>query len=325
MSRWPFHLALASLSLSAPLYSGPARAAGVPAGTVIENTATATYNTGSGTATLQSNTVSLRVDELIDVAVASLTGAPVPLATGSAVLSYAVSNKGNGPEAFRLSVDPALAGNPFVGTVQTLAYDSNANGTYDAGIDTVVAAGGSTPMLGADASLRVFVVVALPAGATDAATSQVRLSAAAETGTGTPGTTFAGRGDGGVDAVVGATTAQASALAAIVARLGSVELSKAASITDPFGGSRPVPGALVTYRLVTHVSGSGSAEGVSVSDAIPAGTTYQPGTLRLDGTPLSDAADTDSGTAGPGGIAVALGTLAAGSPDRTIAFTVKIN
>ena len=125
--------------------------------------------------------------------------------------------------------------------------------------------------------------------------------------------------------MVGATTAQSAALGAVIARLGTVTLTKSAVVTDPFGGSRPLPGALVTYSLVTHVVGSGAAEGVTVSDGIPGGTTYQPGTLKLDGAPLTDVADSDIGTAAATGIAVTLGTLAGGSADRTIAFTVKIN
>ena len=325
MSRLRHPYPLSGLVALAMVGGSPAHAAGVAAGTLIENTATATYAVGTGTASIQSNKVSLKVDELLDVAVASLVATPMPATSGPAVLSYAVTNSGNGDEAFRLAVDPAIAGNPFNGVVQGIAIDSNGNGTYDAGVDTVVPAGGSTPTLAADGSVRVFVLVTLPAGAADGATSQVRLSAGANTGTGTPGTTFAGQGDGGVDAVVGASTAQSNALAAVITRLGSVSLSKSAAIADPFGGSRPVPGAQVTYSLVTHLSGSGAADGVTVTDAIPTGTTYQPGSLKVDGSVLSDAADADSGQAAASGIAVALGTLPSGSPDHTITFTVKIN
>lgn len=310
---------------TAVLACHPAKATGVAAGTVIENTATATYTNGSSSVSIQSNRVSLRVGELLDVAVAALTSAPLPIASGTGVLSFAVTNTGNGTEAYQLAVDAALAGNPFIGTVQAVALDGNGNGTYDPGTDPLIAAGASTPALAADAALRVFVILSLPSAAADGQTSQLRLSAAAATGTGTPGTTFAGRGDDGTDAVVGATTAQSAALGAVIARLGTVTLTKSAVVADPFGGSRPVPGALVTYSLVTHVVGSGAAEGVTVSDGIPGGTTYQPGTLLLDGAPLTDVADSDSGTAAATGIAVTLGTLAGGSADRTIAFTVKIN
>lgn len=310
---------------AATLACQPAQATGVAAGTVIENTATATYRNGADTVSIQSNRVSLRVGELLNVVVASLTSAPVPISAGTGLLSFAVTNTGNGTESFRLAIDAALAGNPFIGTVQALAVDGNGNGTYEPGTDPLIAAGASTPALAADATLRAFVLVSLPTNAADGQTSQLRLSAAAETGTGAPGTAFDGRGDDGTDAIVGATTAQSAALGAIIAKLGSVTLTKSAVVADPFGGSRPVPGALVTYSLVTHVTGSGVAEGVTVSDGIPAGTTYEPDTLKLDGVPLTDVADSDNGTAAATGIAVTLGSLAGGSTDRTIAFTVKIN
>lgn len=318
----PFRLTLGAV---AALAGGSAQAAGVPAGTLIENIATATYASGAGTASVQSNQVTLRVDEVLDVAVASLVGAPVAAGSAPAVLSFAVTNTGNGNEAFRLSANPSVAGNPFTGTIQAMAVDSNGNGTYEPGVDALIATGGTTPVLAADSAARVFVLVALPAGAADSAISQIRLDATAATGSGPAGTTFAGQGDGGVDAIAGATTAQSGALAGIVARLGAVSLTKSVQITDPFGGTRPVPGALVTYSLVTHLSGTGGADGVVVTDGIPAGTAYQPGTLRLDGTTLTDATDADAGRAGSAGIQVDLGTLPGGSADRTISFTVKIN
>ena len=330
-NRAPNRALIAALAagMVAPGLATPAHGAGVTAGTLITNTATATYNTGSGgtggTATIQSNTVTLKVDELLNVTVAALAGAPVPASNSLATLSYAVTNTGNGTEAFRLAVDPAIAGNPFATTIQTIAVDSNGNGTYDPGVDAIVATGGATPALAADGAVRVFVVVAVPGGAADGAISQVRLTATAVTGSGTPGTTLAGQGDGGVDAVVGATTAQSNALESVLARMAAIALAKSAIILDPFGGTRPVPGALVTYSLVSHTTGTGTADAVHVTDSIPTGTTYQPGTLKLDGATLSDAADADAGTAGTAGIDVTLGNLAGGSPDRTVAFTVKIN
>ena len=82
----------------------PAHAAGTPAGTVINNSATATYDLpGGGTNSVTSNTVSLTVDELLDVGVAWTDGGDVtvtPGATGQ-LLTFRVTNAGNGDEAFR--------------------------------------------------------------------------------------------------------------------------------------------------------------------------------------------------------------------------------
>ena len=92
--------------------SAPALAAGVAAGTFIENTATATYSNGAATESVDSNTVTILVDELLDVTVASLDASAVPLGGGNAVLSFQITNTGNGPEAFELTPDPALTGEP---------------------------------------------------------------------------------------------------------------------------------------------------------------------------------------------------------------------
>lgn len=312
------------LALGLALSGNPAQAAGVAAGTLIENTATATYNAGSGSSSIQSNTVTIRVDELLDVAVAGLTSTTVTAGASNVVLAYSITNTGNGPEAFELAADPAVAGNDFTVTVQQLVIDTNDNGVYEPGVDQVVTAGSATPTLAADASLRVFVIVNVPAGAGDTQTSQVRLTASAATGTGAPGTTFAGQGEGGGNAVVGASGASAFGLDSMLAALATVTLSKAAAIADPFGGNQPVPGAVVTYSLTATVSGTGQAQSLRITDAIPTGTTYRAGSLKLDGSALSDAADGDAGQASASGIAVELGDVAGGS-SKVVTFDVEIN
>lgn len=312
-------------SLGALSAAAPAHATGVLAGTLIENTATATYQSGAGTGTVTSNKVTVKVDELLDVAVATLSTAPATgTASTPAVLIYAVTNSGNGPEAFNLAADPKISGNGFDGTVKQVVLDTNNNGIYDAGVDTVLTSGAATPVLSPDTTVKVFVLVTLPAGAADAMTSQVRLTAAAVTGTGTPGTSFSGKGEGGGDAVVGLTTASANSLAALIASLANVTLTKSATILDPFGTAKPVPGAVVTYAIAAKVTGSGSIEGLHVIDTIPAGTTYVPGSLKLDTAALTDAADTDVGTGATTGIDVTLGKISGGNT-RTVAFAVKIN
>ena len=80
---------------------------------------------------------------------------------------------------------------------------------------------------------------------------------------------FTGQGDGGGDAVVGALTALDDALATEIARLAAVNLTKSATILDPFGTQQPVPGAIVTYSLLAMVSGAGTASNLNVTDVIP--------------------------------------------------------
>ena len=313
------------MALSISALAGTAQAAGVAAGTLIQNTATATYNTGTSTGNVQSNTVSVKVDQLLDVAVAGLNSAPVTATSTAAVLTYSITNTGNGTDSFNLTADPAVSGNNFNGVIQGVYVDTDGNGSYTPSTDTLVATGGLSLPIAEDGSLKVFVVVSLPAGATDAQASQVKLTATSVIGSGTPGTVFAGKGQGGSDAVVGSSRATQSAFDSIIASLATVSLAKTAAIVDQFAGTTPVPGASVTYTIVAHVTGSGTAEGVHVADVIPANTTYQAGTLTLNGTTLSDSVDGDAGTAGTSGIDVALGNVTGGASDKTVSFKVKIN
>jgi uncharacterized repeat protein (TIGR01451 family) len=301
-----------------------AHAAGVAAGTTIENTATATYSNGATTETVTSNQLDILVDEVLNVTVASLDAGNVTLGSAGAVLSFQITNTGNGAEAFEVTVDPALAGDDFDPSVTLIAYDSNDNDVYDAGIDTVIPVGGSTPSIAADGTLRIFIVNALAGSPDDGDTADVRLTAAAATGTGAPGTVFAGQGAGGGDAVVGSSTAEDEDEGTLVASIGAVTLTKSAVIDDQFGGNDAVPGATVTYEIEATVNGSGSVSGLTVTDAIPANTTYVDDSLELDGAGLTDASDVDAGEADGTEISVDLGTLASGTT-RTITFSVTID
>lgn len=307
----------------AAVFGAPAFASGVPAGSLIENTATATYTANAATQSVDSNTVTLTVDEVLDGAVASQESGPVP-ATTTAVLRFKITNIGNGSESFTLTVNPAVTGNAFDATVTGLAIDVNANGVYDAGVDTALTNGATSPVLAPDGPLDVLVMVTIPVNAVANATSKVQLDAAATTGTGAPGTLFAGAGVSGGDAVVGASGAQASAQATLTVNKAVVGLVKSASIADPFGGARPVPSAIITYSIVASVTGTGTVTGLSVNDAIPAGTTYRPGTLAFEGAALTDAADADAGQVSASALTVQLGDVAAGAT-RTVTFQVRIN
>lgn len=315
--------AASAIAAAAALLPQAAFAAGVPAGTLIENTASASYTSGGPAQTINSNTVTVRVDELLDVTVTSQDASPVPI-NGSSVLTYLVTNTGNGPETFRLTADPAVTGNDFEAAIDNLAIDTNGNGVYDPGVDTLIASGGTSPSIDPDNSLTVFVLFTAPGGLNDGDTSQVRLTAISTTGSGTPGTVIAGAGEGGGDAVVGSSGAVDNALGPLVASVAAVTLTKSASVLDPFGGSQPVPGATITYTLVATVGGSGSVSNLTLSDNFPTSTTYSPNSITLEGSALTDAADADAGSASATGISVNAGTVAPGST-RTVTFNVTID
>lgn len=320
--------ALAAASAAgAALFAPAAYAAGTPAGTNIENVATATYEESGGVQTVvQSNVASMKVDELLDVAISSAEPSDVGVSPGTTaqVLRFTITNGGNGPEAFALATVANGGGDDFDPMVTSVVLDANGNNAYDAGVDTAYVAGSNDPLLQPDASLSVFVLSSIPAGAADGQRARVDLTAAAKTGTGSPGTSFAGKGEGGGNAVAGATGADAEATAWFKIAKDAMSFAKTAAVADPFGGAAPVPGATITFTLTATVSPNRNLANVRISDAIPAGTTYAPGTITLDGAALSDAEDGDAGRFTGSGIAVSLGTLSGGAT-RTVTFAVKID
>lgn len=284
------------------------------AGTTITNVATLTVGGAEQARTIQSNPATLTVAERLDVALSRVDEAGIVPAPGVAV-PLLLANRGNGHEAFAFV---ATAADASV-RVRLIAIDRDGDGRFDAAVDTPLAEG-RTPELEAGATLRLLVVLD-PADA-DAA-SALTVTAQAATGSGPAGTVFAGRGDAGGDAVTGTSQARA----AVTVPIGGADaaatpvLVKSQSVRAPDGSSRPVAGAIITYRLEARFGAATSA--ARIADPIPAGTAYVPGSLTLDAAPLSDTAGDDAGSADARGIAVDLGDIAAPAT-RTVAFQVTI-
>lgn len=306
-------------------YVHPAYAAGTLAGTDIENTATATYTTSSGPVSIDSNKLIFKVDELLNVVTAYTSPgdvATVPGENGN-IQTFLVTNSGNGSEAFILTAQVAKAGDNFDPTLQQIILDTNNNGVYDPGVDTIYISGSNDPVLTPDQNIRVFVITNTPATPVDGDRAEIGLQASAKTGSGTPGTSFAGLGEGGGNAVVGSTSASQEATGFLAVQAASVALIKSATIVDPFGGSRPVPGAVITYSMVATVSGAGTLSNVIISDPVPAGTAYVAQSTTLQAAALTDQADGDAGQYDGTKISVAAGNIPAGQ-SRTVTFKVTI-
>jgi uncharacterized repeat protein (TIGR01451 family) len=308
-------------------FAEPAHAVGTTAGTTISNTATATYTDPQGTTvTVPSNKVDIRVDELLDVTVASADPGDVASLPGSVnqVLTFTVTNTGNGSEAFRLSPVNAIGGDAFDPTTTSLVIDSNGNGVYDAGVDTVYNAGSNDPVLAPDTSVRIFVLSTVPPSATDGQRGQTDLTATAVTGSGAAGTTFTGQGQGGGDAIVGSTTALGRDKGFYIVNSATVAFVKSATVLDPFGGTKAVPGSIITYTLVATVSGAGSLANLAAGDPIPSSTTYVPGSITSQAATITDLTDADAGEFAANRVTVRFGTVPGGQT-RTVTFKVKIN
>lgn len=307
-------------------FATPAFAAGTTAGTNINNTATANFTDPGGTPqTVNSNTVTLRVDEVLDVTVARADPGTVTVTPGSTdrVLAFDVRNTGNGPESFTFAPQGTIGGDQFDPTTTSIVIDTNNNGVYDAGIDAVYTLGSPSPAIAPDTTQRMFVLSSIPAGQADGDRGDVDLTATAVTGSGPAGTVFAGQGQGGGDAVVGNSTAIDTDRNGYVVQSATIGFVKSASIADTFGGTRPLPNAIITYTLVATITGSGTLTNLRISDVVPAETDYQAGSITLQGAPLTDADDADAGEITGTTIAVRFGNVPGGQT-RTVTFRARI-
>ncbi len=312
------------------IISAPAGAAGTAVGTLIENTAVVDYDLSGIPLTVQSNTTMLAVAERINVTV-TLQSPQTPVAPGDAAqaLLFTVTNTGNGTETFQLAIESLIAGDGFDPTPATPAiyFDTDGSGDFNAG-DQPYTLGGNDPDLAADESISVFLVNNIPAGLANGLTGRSELTATSATGTGVSGTVFAGQGDGGVNAVIGTTGGESEDTGEYLVSDVQVSAAKSQLVNDPFGGNEPVPGATLTYTIVVTVNSPGTATASVVRDAIPTFTSYVPNSLTLNGSAISDLADTDEGefdTLGTPSVVVRLGDLTQVLGPQTVEFQVVID
>jgi uncharacterized repeat protein (TIGR01451 family) len=316
-------------------------AVGTTAGTVISNLATVSYRIGSGApSSATSNTVSLRVDEIIQPVLTWQDATPVAVSTpgSNAVLTFLLTNGGNGPEAFGLTRTngpaPLPLGNytPLNGSVGSIYLESGALPGFQASgpnADRLYVSGSNDPALAPNASITLYVVSNTP-GVASNLHGEVLLSAAALTvgaAGALPGTALAGLGQGGGFAVVGSSRAQAGATGGYITSGLGLALNKTVlKVLDPRGTSVVMPGAEMTYQIVATLSGAGTASGLVITDPLPATTTYVAGSMVVDGLVQTDAADADLAQfmAAAQTVSVSLGNVA--SPANVvITFRATIN
>lgn len=306
-------------ALLIPGLAGAATTNPTPAGTAIVNIASGAFQQSGTPAQISSNPASLVVLEELGIALERSDTSSVHAGAGQiTAVPFVLYNAGNGNEAFTLS--GAITG--LDAQVTGFAFDSNGDGRFDPAIDTAIAQGGTIQPLAAGGGIRLL---ALIQSNVTSGEGTLTISGHAVTGFGTPGTIFPGRGDGGIDAIVGPTTAAAKLAVPILANadaaLGSLQKSQV--VLAPDGSDRPVHGALITYTLAARFEGTGAVTDVDVGDPIPDGTDYVPGSLSLNSTALTDAGGDDAGEFTGSAIQVSLGDVVAPAT-RTISFQVKI-
>ncbi|MDX1518252.1 MAG: hypothetical protein R3288_15505 [Woeseiaceae bacterium] len=311
-------------------FSAVANAVGTPVGTVIENTASVTFDLAGTPTTIQTNTTTLTVIERIDVVVTLQSGQVLVAANDTnRALLFTVTNTGNGTETFTLAIDNAIAGDDFdpVEAVPAIYFDTDGSGDFNAG-DQAYAPGSNDPVLAADESVDVFLVNDIPGGVVNGNIGRSELTATSSTGTGAPGTEFAGQGDGGVDAIIGTTGGAASTQGEYLVSDVQINVVKSQVVNDQFGGNQPVPGATITYTITVEVIGSGTATASAVNDEIPTFTSYVPASITLNAGAITDAAGDDAGefdTTVVPTVVVRLGDLTAADGVQTVEFQVTID
>lgn len=296
MKRSWFHL-LAIVALGAMVLCSPAWPQGTPAGTVIQNSASATYSNSSGVAqpALTSNTVNVTVAQVAAVSLSPATSSQQQPAGAAATYAVTVTNKGNGSDTFSLAA--ASASSPA--WTAAIYKDDGANGgvandgVRQAGETNIATSTGS---LAADASFRCFVVVQVPSGAAVSSTDTTTLTATSQFDSAKKGTATC------------TTTVAAPALV----------LSKSVDKANAKAGEA------IVYTITYQNSGSTSVQSVVITDAVPSGTTYVTNSVTLSGSQKTDASDSDEVTVSAGTITIVVGNVAAGA-SGTISFRVTVN
>jgi len=345
---------LASVSALAVATSvaSPAFAAGTASGTTITNTVSVDFKVGNVSQTQVTASDSFTVDRKINLTVAEVGSTTTTVSPGqaSAVTAFTVTNSSNATldlalVATQLSGGTAAHGGTdnFDVTGPTVYVDTNTNGAYDAGTDTVVT---YLDQLAADASKTVFVVANIPLGRATGDVAGVRLTATSyeATAAGSLGalvTQTAGANTAGVDTVFADTNANGNTArdgihfgvddyTVSAANLSATKTSRI--ISDPFNNTtnpKMIPGAVVEYCVaVTNAAGSATATNIAVSDTLPATTTFDSGFgILLNGTVTSGTCNADGTAGGSFAAGVVSGTLSDinAGVTRTLVFRVTVN
>ncbi len=286
-----------------------------PAGTAIVNTADLRYDLNGATRSILSNSVTIVVAERLDVALVRNGQGDVLVTPQPSVVPFTLTNLDNGNESFLVAA--SVSSGTIV--VRAVAIDVDGDGLYDPAKD-VALEDGRTPVLAPGQSIALLAVVATTPNA-GATTATLTLTARSTTGSGPAGNAYAGMGDGGGDAVVGMTGAVASIAVPLNTARAGPALIKSQSVLAADGSRNAVRDAVVTYTLEARFTDA--VTGARIVDPVPEGSLFVPGSLSLDGAPLTDGSDGDAGRFDGTAISVSLGQVGAASV-HTVQFKTKI-
>jgi len=319
------------------LFSTLSHSAGTSAGVNIQNQASVSYQTASGSVTNDSAIVSFTVQELVRSTIAKLDASSISVSspqTGAA-MKFRLQNDGNGTEGFSIFVTQD-SGDDFDVNVGSY-YIDDGDGILDTALDTLYD-NSNPPQLAPDASLVLWVTADIPGSLTDADLANLNVSAVSRTfvadGQTNPaaGAVVNGAGSSGTDVINAA--AITSVTSTFVVTDIDVAITKAITATrDNLGGgtgSQRIPGAEVDYTLTVTVTGTGTANSVVVTDPLPSQLQLKngvSGTITVGGVDETASGADGDGTsydANTNTITVELGNINAGDPSVDIEFTTII-
>jgi uncharacterized repeat protein (TIGR01451 family) len=334
---------LAFVALGVIGLSGTAFAQNTASGTTVTNTATVNYSVNSIAQTPINASTNFVVDTVVNVNVTGGTTVNVTPGQLAAVTVFTVTNTSNITSDFNLS-PTNQAGDQFDVTNIAVRVDGNGNGTYEPANDTATSITG----LARNGSVTVFILGDIPGTATNTQTAIDRLTANAIN----PATSAAWVNDTGADVpgTVQIVVQNNSAFAqdTYVVATATLGVTKSSTVvSDPVNGTtnpKAIPGAVMQYAIAISNTGSQSATLQSISDPIPANTTFLAGpfagstdvSIQVGAAPatfcVAEAGGTDTNADGcvrTGGGALSVGapaitTVAAGST-VTVRFQVTIN
>jgi uncharacterized repeat protein (TIGR01451 family) len=312
-------------------------------GTVITNTVKVDYKVGGVDQTQISSSDSFTVDRKINLVVAPSDSSTTNVSPGqqAAVIAFVVSNTSNATLDFALSA--ANNGtDDFDATGIKIYADTNSNGVYNAGTDLEIT---YLDQVASDTNRTVFVVANIPADRPNLNVAGIRLTAtshestasgslgavvAQTTGANTAGvdTVFADSNSGGNTASDGIHFADdsytISAASLTVTKTSKIISDPVNSTTNP----KMIPGAVVEYCvIVANASNSSTATNVTITDTLPAATTYLSSFgILLNGTVVDNECQADGasgGTHADGTIDATLSDIAAGVKS-TVLFRVTV-
>ncbi len=312
--------------------------ASTQAGTTVDSTAIVTFDV-NGVTNTATTSVQFLVQEIIDVS-QSWTDANNVLVNSPAnrqLSNFIVRNDGNGNESFSIRVDNVANGIDqfdfdLINGVKVYLENGMSAG-FQMGDDTLYSPGLNDPLLAADSMLVVYVLADIPTGQIISAQGQLALTVSSTSvdsnGTaaaGSPaGTTLVNEGEGGTDAIVGASLAQTSEVAIYEVSGARVNVFKEiVEVRDPLGGSLYMTGSLVTYRIA--VTGREN-EPLTIVDPIPENTRYLPNTITLNGAVKTDGGgddEADFNLSQPDAVTVVFANIP-GSAANIIEFSVTID